>query len=252
MKLILVEITISAFSLLYFLEFWLHWSQTPRSISSPKNSPRNSGGMNTHGVEAWTAGRMSSIQGAAEPSQPAMIFDLKQESEAASNDTQCKGPSDVEAPSPVGDNKTLALQQSVQTTTQMVTNTPSKAKQKQSHSRLVKTSEAKSGPNISGLIDSWGGIGEKILPVANKTVASRLTGRPRPPPLLSSKTVALPLPTTVGSASDSEYRPKPVDSSSVKFKPYHTAHRQLFNLSLLRTSTHEWERDKCVGNACMP
>lgn len=75
---------------------------------------------------------------------------------------------------------------------------------------------------------------------------------PVPPPLpsgashqASANTGAAAGPQPIIFAShDSSGGPGSAPAPRVKVKPYHTANRQLYNLSLLRTSTQEWERDK--------
>ena len=54
-----------------------------------------------------------------------------------------------------------------------------------------------------------------------------------------------PVPSHGGSSGNpGRQSPESTPPPRVKVKPYHTANRQLYNLSLLRTSTQEFERDK--------
>ena len=91
------------------------------------------------------------------------------------------------------------------------------------------------------------GFGYNVTPIPRKAAVPRLSARHRPPAPAASA-AAHPrledLPDGGGNASKSEAGQAASTARRVKVKPYHTGNRQLFNLSLLRTSTHEWERDK--------
>jgi len=119
-----------------------------------------------------------------------------------------------------------------QTTSQsMVENPPVLGRSQKSTLACDKDPKNTRGPKTSRRIDA-SSRGEALLLPRKKTSTPRLTGRQSPSP--PGRTTATALTVKEGSAS------------VVSFKPYHTSHRQLFNLSLLRTSTHEWERDKWV------